>query len=61
MGPSSNWDYYAHLYNGDLTTGSHQQRGVNYSWGGRGPGYEQLPYPTQPQYNMPMPMPPSYR
>jgi len=41
--------------------GSHQQRGVNYSWGGRGPGYEQLPYPTQPQYNMPMPMPPSYR
>merc|ERR1719362_2034891 len=41
--------------------GSHQQRGVNYSWGGRGPGYERLPYPTQPQYNMPMPMPPSYR
>merc|ERR1719237_296244 len=41
--------------------GSHQQRGVNYSWGARGPGYEQLPYPTQPQYNMPMPMPPSYR
>merc|ERR1719175_105437 len=42
--------------------GGHQQRGGNYSWGGRGPGYEQqLPYPAQPQYNMPMPMPPSYR
>merc|ERR1719187_1476644 len=40
--------------------GGHQQRGGNYSWGGRGPGYEQLPYPAQPQYNMPMPMPPSY-
>merc|ERR1719180_433293 len=39
----------------------HQQRAGNYSWGGRGPGYEQLPYPAQPQYNMPMPMPPSYR
>jgi len=41
--------------------GSHQPRGVNYNWGARGPGYEQLPYPAQPQYNMPMPMPPSYR
>merc|ERR550517_43967 len=41
--------------------GGHQQRAGNYSWGGRGPGYEQLPYPAQPQYNMPMPMPPSYR
>merc|ERR1712192_245001 len=39
----------------------HQQRAGTYSWGGRGPGYEQLPYPAQPQYNMPMPMPPSYR
>merc|ERR1719348_2349238 len=42
--------------------GSHQPRGANYSWSARGPaGYEQLPYPAQPQYNMPMPMPPSYR
>ena len=53
--------YCAHEFNGDLTTGGHQQRAGNYSWGGRGPGYEQLPYPAQPQYNMPMPMPPSYR
>ena len=44
-----------------LTTLGHQQRAGTYSWGGRGPGYEQLPYPAQPQYNMPMPMPPSYR
>merc|ERR1719328_997241 len=36
--------------------GGAQQRAANYSWGGRAPGYEQLPYPTQPQYNMPMPM-----
>ena len=42
------------------TPGSAQQRAANYSWGGRAPGYEQLPYPAQPQYNMPMPMPPSY-
>merc|ERR550519_1530823 len=32
---------------------------VNYNWSERGPGYQQLPYPAQPQYNMPMP--PSYR
>merc|ERR1719266_2610403 len=38
-----------------------QQQGPNFSWGAPGPGYEQLPYPAQPQYNMPMPMPPSYR
>ena len=48
------------LMNAMVTLG-HQQRATNYSWGGRGPGYEQLPYPAQPQYNMPMPMPPSYR
>merc|ERR1719510_2394346 len=41
--------------------GVQQQRGPNFSWGAPGPGYEQLPYPAQPQYNMPMPMPPSYR
>merc|ERR1712083_86565 len=41
--------------------GVQQQRGPTFSWGAPGPGYEQLPYPAQPQYNMPMPMPPSYR
>ena len=46
--------------NNKATPGGAQQRAANYSWGGRAPGYEQLPYPAQPQYNMPMPMPPSY-
>lgn len=31
----------------------------NYSWSARGQGYEALPYPSQPLYNMPMP--PTYR
>jgi len=33
--------------------------GVAYNWSERGPGYQGLPYPAHPQYNMPMP--PTYR